>query len=70
MRKVRKLALHRETVLDLDRPFLERVAGGNSAEFSNCAACSAASYCGHKCQFTPVSYVTNCDSCGNTCTCD
>lgn len=67
-KKLKKLALNRETVLKLDADLLARAAGGTytyaTAQYTNCTTCSVPSYCGYKCREEPSSpFLTECPGC-------
>lgn len=67
-KKRAKIALHRETLRSLYQPLLAQVEGANSAQFTNCVACSTPTFCGRRCFVTPPSINTGCASCGVSCT--
>lgn len=60
-KKLKKLTLNRETIVNLQEPALQKAVGGASYEYTNCFACSTPSWC-RKCAVPPPSHYTNCES--------
>lgn len=65
-KKLKKLALNRETVRKLNVDELAFIAGGTfvTAAYTNCSGCSTPTYCGRKCYYPPSSpMLTACEGC-------